>query len=283
MPIPKWRLFTLDANIGYRNYRGFRSGLSIDDFVKDKSQLAGSGSNSNYTWNNYLSPNFNRLLNVGANIGFKTRQRNRVVNFGVNYTQHSYRSGGTALDYQSTLIDSFQIVLSNGESTPVFIDSVWIDRELLSHEIGVLSVSAEYVARTSRGRVTGYAGFGGQLGISINREVSSYRYQAWETNYLDTNGNELFQTQQVWPSSQQYSNENFIDGESKVLEGRTAFVLTPYIPIGVEYAPFIHGNWLGRISLEAKGTLGTEFLIIPGARTDIRPFYSLSFGLKYFI
>lgn len=277
---PSWSLYSFDVNAGYRWYRREVNRLSTNDLVKNSDELQNqSGSFYSHYW---PFDNPNRSHFYEANVGFRTAKKNRFANFGVNYTNYSPQYGTSTIDYTATTIDTLSLVNSSGISTTILLDSVWIDRESIRLNQKVFSVKGEYVFRTQMSRLTGYAGFGGQIGVSLMRQMNYGRAQSWIRQYADTTGYPIFQNQfQLNTAGTYVWNETTIASETKEIKAKAVVVLTPYLPVGIEFSPFMNGRKLSSIRLELKGIVGAEFHIVKDVRTNIRPFYSASLGLKY--
>ncbi len=278
----KWSLFSFDVNAGYRWFFKEVNRPSQNDYLENKNDLAAPNSNM---YGGVFYPAYRERSNVfNANVSFTPGQEQRTLSFGVGFLQNSYRFGRSLFDVQTTSIDTFQLEYSNGTTSPVILDSIWKDREYLHLEQRFVTLSSEYVFRTERSRLSGYAGLGAQFGISVNKTLGYSREQSWNYQYVDSQGNPILQNPTGYNTfGTPIYDDITIDRQSTELDAKRVFMIAPYIPIGVEFSPINRGVWYNGVCIELKGKIGSEFHLIKDAKTYIRPFYSVGIGLKYIL
>lgn len=283
LAIPKWQLINVDVIGGFRVYGNRGSRLGLQHYLKDRDHLINS--DENYYPSAIFSNGRVGSFNAALNFGFSTGKQQREVRFGLNYSNYSTLWSQREIQSNATTKDSFELNFPNQEPSTVYLDSVWRDKEVLQFTQRFASVSAEYLVKTERTRVSGYAGFGAQLGVSIQQTIQYSRYQSYSYQYVDSNGYQVLQGNYigVFGSHGVYSNEIYIDGEHPTIDAKTAFLIAPYLPVGVEYVPFLNQKFLNRFGLELKGLIGAEFHMLRQAPIEMKPFYSINFGLKYHI
>jgi len=276
-----WRIASFDASAGYRWYWKNLSRTHAATLVKNQEELVASNSIF-YTTYFYPGNGNNRSNSFEINLDLVPGNEKHRLSLGLSYLGYRSQSSSAIVDWSSTTIDTLQLDYGNGNTVPVYYDSIWSDQEVVQLQQKFVSLSGAYLFRTMISRVSGYIGVGSQFGISINREINYFRNQSWRPQYNNSEGTPIF------PNSSPYGqytaplyNDYLIDSQIEVLESKTVFILTPFVPIGVEFRPFLRmPKWSG-LCIEAKGKVGTEIHIANGVRPQYRPFYSAGIGLKY--
>lgn len=282
-PTSKWEIIHVDVLGGMRKYGSWGNKLGLQNFVKNPSDLVNSG--SNFYPSTWFFQREGTASNFAVNLGFTTGRKQQEVRFGLNYSQYSTLWSQRVIDGNISVKDSFEVIYPNQAPATVYLDSVWVDQERLLFTQQFVFVSGEYIFQTERNRVSGYAGFGAQFGVSIQQDIDYSRYETYNYQYSDSNGNQVFQHTGIWPHAPYgaYTDVFYLEGEGRSIKAKTAFMLAPYVPIGVEYTPFLKRHFLRRFSVEAKGIIGLELHMLKQAPIEMKPFYSFNFGIKYFI
>ncbi len=273
-----WKWQSFDAAVEYNVYSN--SNLALNKFVKDPSQIV---SNTPYFLpSNYLfGLNFNSW-NFSGSATLSTKKAHQFFSFGASYSSYTNQATSSFINGTRTVVDSFELVSQNS-STTILIDSVWSDNEFLTFRQHAVSIHAEYLIKTKRTRVSGSIGGGFRVGMTLTPEMRYSRYQSYRYRYTDTNGYEVLAPQFQVNSGIPPYRETIIDSKRSSIESKSSLILTPYIPIQFEYTPFLHRNILSKISIQLRGKAGSEFQFISGAKTSIRPFFSVGLGLKYYV
>lgn len=283
-----WKLFSAGAQFSVNQYWGNFNNPDISDLVKVPSEVSQS---SSYYYG-YFYPNapfryINSSTNYSLQLGITPNNEKRALNLGLNYSVYRHPTRSSTYNFTDSIIDTLTVNYASGGQQIILLDSMSYNQEVYSQTLQVASVSADYVFKTKKRILTAYAGGGLTFGVSTVSKIRRTTALLESFRYVDTNGYETMVP---------YSNYNYqaaygavyyptdvVESEFKVLDAKTAIIIAPYIPMGVEITPFIERKWLSKIGIDVFAKIGAEMRMMNGAATSYRPFYSYGASLKYFI
>ena len=279
-----WKLYSAGASTSFSHLWVLRNDPDIGSILKNPSAIEDLETN-NFYWGYPPYIVSNSSTNYSLNTGFVRTGKNQVVNFNVCYSLYSEIPRGSITDYNNEIVDTMTVTHSTGQQEVWLLDSMTYTHDMFYRKLQIASAGMDYVFRTKRRMITAYGGGGLQLGFSTVSTASHSSARMQSYGYKDTNGYEI-QPYYVAPHQVAYGGAYYpadvISSEFQVLDVKTMFIVSPFLPFGFEITPFIERNWLSRIALDVNGKVGAEMRFMNGADPYVRPYYSFGAGLKYF-